>query len=46
MNRVYTKLKEAEINLREVNNVIATAAVIAYYVVVTFGLHILIQSLY
>ncbi|WP_424963198.1 hypothetical protein [Ekhidna sp.] len=46
MNRVYTKLKEAEINVSEMENVIATATVIAYYAIVTYGLHTLIQAAY
>ncbi|MEQ8905620.1 hypothetical protein [Ekhidna sp.] len=45
MNQVYTKLKEAEINVREMDNAIATASVLAYYAIVTYGLHNLIQSI-
>ncbi|WP_420316635.1 hypothetical protein [Ekhidna sp.] len=45
MNRVYNKIKAAEITLGESNDWIATAAVLAYYATVTFGLHILIQSI-
>ncbi|WP_420318831.1 hypothetical protein [Ekhidna sp.] len=39
MNRVYTKVKEVE-----TTNMIVTASVIAYYAIVTYGLHTLIQS--
>ncbi|MEP1034699.1 hypothetical protein [Ekhidna sp.] len=40
-----SKIKEAEITLSKMDILIANAAVLAYYTLVTFALHTLIQSI-
>ncbi|SNS98354.1 hypothetical protein SAMN05421640_1884 [Ekhidna lutea] len=43
---MYNKLKQAELALRESDEMIASAFVIGYYVILTFGLHNFIQAAY